>query len=216
MDNSGKNKPLPARRKSDLTLLGTSSQDLGDKVYTLEFGVNLSQISFEGLNNFSVSVYCWDKQSDVAESLTSVLEFKLQEGKNKISIEGGPTYPFWITKKTLDLACTDMDEGIVDAVQKGISWLKGEITDDFLKTNRRKVPVNLVNDRIALNLLMSSISTIIGGSMDCHNRLIKSRSQLFTNKADYINAMYDMLKQKLDDFTIVAINRGVQHYISTS
>lgn len=106
-----------------------------------------------------------------------------------------------------------MDEGIVDAVQKGISWLKGEITDDFLKTNRRKVPVNLVNDRIALNLLMSSI---IGGSMDCHNRLIKSRSQLFTNKADYINAMYDMLKQKLDDFTIVAINRGVQHYISTS
>jgi len=109
-----------------------------------------------------------------------------------------------------------MDEGIVDAVQKGISWLKGEITDDFLKTNRRKVPVNLFNDRIALNLLMSSISTIIGGSMDCHNRLIKSRSQLLTNKADYINAMYDMLKQKLDDFTIVAINRGVQHYISTS
>jgi hypothetical protein len=53
--------------------------------------------------------------------LTSVLEFKLQEGKNKISIEGGPTYPSWITKKTLDLACTDMDEGIVDAVQKGIS-----------------------------------------------------------------------------------------------
>jgi hypothetical protein len=121
MDNSGKNKPIPARRKSDLTLLGTSSQDLGDKVYTLEFGVNLSQISLEGLNNFSVSVYCWDKQSDVAESLTSVLEFKLQEGKNKISIEGGPTYPSWITKKTLDLACTDMDEGIVDAVQKGIS-----------------------------------------------------------------------------------------------
>lgn len=52
MNNSGKNKPTPARRKSDLTLLGTSSQDLGDKVYTLEFGVNLSQISFEGLNKF--------------------------------------------------------------------------------------------------------------------------------------------------------------------
>jgi len=216
MDNKDKKQPTPTRRKSDLTLLGTSSQDLGDKVYTLEFGVNLSQISLEGLNNFSVSVCCWDKQSDVTESLTSVLEFKLQEGNNKISIEGGPTYPFWITKKTLDLACTDLDEGIVDAVKKGISWLKGEITDDFLKTNRRKVPVNLLNDRIAINLLMSSISTIIGGSMDCHNRLIKSRSRLFTNKADYINAMYDMLKEELDDFTVVAINRGVKYYMATS
>lgn len=216
MEPTDPNKAKPARRKSDLTLLGTSSQDLEDKVYTLEFGVNLSRISFEGLNNYSVAITCWDKNTDVTESLSSVLEFRLQEGNNKISIEGGPPFPFWITRKTLDLSCTELDDGIVEAVTKGIAWLKGEIKDDWVSKNRRKVPANLLNDRIAVNLLMSSISTIIGGSMDCHERVIKSQSRLFTSKADYINAMYDTLKEELDDFTVVAINRGVQHYITTS
>ena len=215
MNTTDKNTSRPSRRKSDLTLLGTSSQELDDWVYTLEFGVNLSQISFEGLNNYSVSVSRTDKNSRITETLTSVLEFRLSEGNNKISIEGGPPYPFPITRKTLDLECTDLDAGIVKAVTQGIAWLKGEINDDWVSENRRRVPEGLLNDGLAITLLMSSISTIMGGSMECHNKVIKDKRPLFTSKADYINAMYDTLKNRLDDFTVVAINRGVEHYITT-
>lgn len=216
MDKRNNNPDKPTRRKSDLTLLGISSQELEDRVYTLEFGVNLAQISFEGLNNYSVSISRTDKKTGTTESLTSVLEFRLSEGNNKISIEGGPPYPFPVTRKTLDLSCTELDKGIVEVVDKGIAWLKGEIKDDWISKNRRKVPSGILNDAIAVNLLMSSISTIIAGSMDCHNRVIREKQQLFTRKEDYINAMYETLKNELDDFTVIAINRGVEHYIATS
>ena len=53
----------PSRRKSDLTLLSSSSQDLDDWVYTLEFGVNLEKTSFEGLNNYSVANTRTDKKN---------------------------------------------------------------------------------------------------------------------------------------------------------
>lgn len=214
MSTTRQDKPTPNRRKSDLTLLGTSSQDLDDRVYTLVFGVNLAKTSFEGLNNYSVAISRTDSD-DQSLTLSSVLEFRLQEDKNTISIEGGPPYSFGITDKTLDLACTDLDEDIVLAVMKGIAWLKGDIKDDWISTNRRKVPVALLEDGIAINLLMSSISTIIGGSLACHNEVIRNRSTLFTSKADYISAMYESLKGKLDEFTVVAINRGVAHYIET-
>lgn len=216
MDNLDNKPTKPARRKSDLTLLGSSSQDLEEWNYTLEFGVNLSQISFEGLNNYYVSVARTDKKNNVTETLTSVLEFRLSDDNNKISIEGGPPFPFIITSKTIDLACTDLDEDIVNAVNNGIAWLKGDIDYDWINENRRKIPTALLNDAIAINLLMSSISTIIGGSMSCHNKIIKEKQPLFTSKADYINAMYDMLRNELENFTVIAINRGVQHYIESS
>lgn len=206
----------PSRRKSDLTLLGSSSQDLDDWVYTLEFGVNLEKTSFEGLNNYSVANTRTDKKTEESETLSSVLEFRLQEGNNTISIEGGPPYDFGITKKTLDLDCIELDEDIVLAVIKGIAWLKGEIKYDWISTNRRRIPFALLADRIAINLLMSSISTIIGGSMSCHNKVIRSQSSLFTSKEDYTRAMYEALKANLEEFTVIAINRGVQHYINTN
>ena len=206
----------PHRRRSDLTLLGSSSQDLEDKIYTLEFGVNLGHITFEGLNTYSVTVTCFDKASDSTQSLTSVLEIHRQDQINAISIEGGPPYAFKVSDKTLDLSSDDLDQSIIYVVEQGISWLKGEIQDNWVTENRRKVPKELLNDRIAINLLMSSVSTIIGASLDCHRQVVKEKQHLFTSKQDYVDAMYEKLKEELDEFTVVAINRGVQHYVSSS
>ena len=214
MSTSREDTPTPSRRKSDLTLPGTSSQDLGDTVYTLVFGVNLAKTSFEGLNNYSVAITRTDSIA-VSHTLTSALEFRLQEDNNTIRIEGGPPDKFGITDETLDLDCMALDEGIVLAVMKGIAWLKGVIQDDWISTNRRKVPVALLDDGIAINQLMSSISTIIGDSLACHNQVIHNRNTLFTRETDYRNAIYAALKEKLDVFTVVAIHRGDAHYVET-
>jgi len=166
----------PSRRKSDQTLLGKSSQDLDNRVYTLEFGVNLSQIGFEGLNNYVVGISCLDKSTGKSETLTSALEINHQFASNTLNIEGGPPFGFSVSKNTMDLECTDIDESIVKAVNKGIAWLRGEITDSWIKKNRRRVPAGLLEDRIAVCLLISSISTIIGGSMECHHKVIRESS----------------------------------------
>jgi len=65
----------PSRRKSDLTLLGSSSQDLDDWVYTLEFGANLEKTSFEGLNNYSVANTRTDKKQKKAKPCLLSLSF---------------------------------------------------------------------------------------------------------------------------------------------
>lgn len=204
----------PKRRKSDLTLFGTSSQDLDNRNYTLKFGVNLSQITFEGLNNYSVAITRRDNATGKQETLSAVLEINHRFANNTISIEGGPPFGFSVDESTMDLECTEIDQNIVDTVNKGISWLKGEIKDSWIKSNRRHVPSELFGDAIAVSLLMSSISTIIGGSMECHNKVIREKQHLFTCKHDYVDAMFDSLRMELDDFTRVAINRGVQHYIA--
>lgn len=205
----------PARRKSDLTLLGSSSQEYHDRIYTLEFGVNLKQITFEGLNTYSVTVSLLDKKSQVAESLSSVLEIKLKEKNSIISINGGPPYPFQFTKNTLDLTGTELDQSLVEAVENGIAWLNGKVEVDWIvKKDRRKVPVVLLQDAIAVNLLMSSVSTVIGGSMACHLHVVREKEHLFTSKKAYAESMFERLRQKLDEFTTVAINRGVQRYLS--
>jgi len=166
----------PSRRKSDQTLLGKSSQDLDNRVYTLEFGVNLSQIGFEGLNNYVVGISCLDKSTGKSETLTSALEINHQFASNTLNIEGGPPFGFSVSKNTMDLECTDIDESIVKAVNKGIAWLRGEITDSWIKKNRRRVPAGLLEDRIAVCLLINSISTIIDSSMECHHKVIRESS----------------------------------------
>lgn len=212
--NNGKNKP--ARRKSDLTLLGTSSQDLDDRVYTIEFGVNLAQITFEGLNNYSVSIECRDKTTDTTERLSSVLEIRLREKNNSISIEGGPPCTFAVFHNTLNLTNPELDESIVGAVNNGIAWLTGDFGKDWVKENRRRVPDEILKDGIAINLLMSSISTLIAGSLACHDSVIKGNQGPFSNREDYVNAMYDQLRGRLDELTVTAINRGIQRYVATS
>ena len=122
---------------------------------------------------------------------------------------------FSVSEDTLDLSDLKLDEGIVEAVTNGIAWLKDGRTTERVE-NRRQVPRELLEDRIAMNLLMSSISTIIAGSMECHQKVIKEKQRLFTHKNDYINAMYECLQRNLDDLTVVAINRGVQYYVDHS
>ncbi len=210
-DNTDK----PARRKSDLPLLGKTSQDFENRVYTLDFKVNLSQITFEGLSNYAVTLSCYDKDSKKTESISSVLDISLKQDNNSLIIEGGPTVFFSVSEDTLDLSDLKLDEGIVEAVTSGIAWLKDGKTTEKVE-NRRQVPNELLEDRIAMNLLMSSISTIIAGSMECHQKVIKEKQRLFTHKNDYINAMYECLHKNLDDLTVVAINRGVQYYVDHS
>ncbi len=205
----------PARRKSDLSLLGNTSQDFENKVYTLDFKVNLTHITFEGLNNYAVTVSCLDKDTQVTESISSVLDISLKQDNNSLIIEGGPTVYFSVAEDTLDLSDLKLDEGIVDAVTSGIAWLKDDKTIDRVQ-NRRQVPKQLLEDRLAINLLMSSISTIIAGSIECHEIVMKEKQRLFTHKNDYSNAMYDCLQKNLDDLTVVAINRGVQYYVNRS
>ena len=120
-----------------------------------------------------------------------------------------------MNEDTLDLSDLKLDEGIVEAVTNGIAWLKDGRTTERVE-NRRQVPRELLEDRIAMNLLMSSISTIIAGSMECHQKVIKEKQRLFTHKNDYIDAMYECLQRNLDDLTVVAINRGVQYYVDHS
>lgn len=210
-DNSDK----PARRKSDLPLLGKTSQDFENRVYTLDFKVNLTQITFEGLSNYAVTISCFDKDTQQTESISSVLDISLKQDNNSLIIEGGPTVFFSVSEDTLDLSDLKLDEGIVEAVTNGIAWLKDGRTTERVE-NRRQVPRELLEDRIAMNLLMSSISTIIAGSMECHQKVIKEKQRLFTHKNDYINAMYECLQRNLDDLTVVAINRGVQYYVDHS
>ena len=78
----------PSRRKSDLPSLGNTSQEFENKIYTLEFKVNLVQITFEGLNNYAVTISCFDKDTEETESISSVLDIHLSEKNNNISIEG--------------------------------------------------------------------------------------------------------------------------------
>ncbi|MDC1528661.1 hypothetical protein N8600_06370 [Gammaproteobacteria bacterium] len=205
----------PARRKSDLPLLGKTSQDFENRVYTLDFKVNLTQITFEGLSNYAVTISCFDKDTQQTESISSVLDISLKQDNNSLIIEGGPTVFFSVNEDTLDLSDLKLDEGIVEAVTNGIAWLKDGRTTERVE-NRRQVPRELLEDRIAMNLLMSSISTIIAGSMECHQKVIKEKQRLFTHKNDYIDAMYECLQRNLDDLTVVAINRGVQYYVDHS
>lgn len=214
MDKDEPQTDRPSRRKSDLPLLGNTSQEFENKVYTLEFKVNLAQITFEGLNNYAVTVACFDKDTGTTESISSVLDMRLRENQNDLTIEGGPPVFFTVGSDTMDLSNMALDQSIVDAVNSGLSWLRGESSERMIK-NRRSVPRALLEDRMAMNLLMSSISTIIAGSMDCHKRVINEKRHLFTQKDDYINAMYDALRADLDELAVVAINRGVQHYVNT-
>lgn len=203
----------PTRRKSDLTLLGKSTQELDDKVYTLEFGVNLSQITFEGLNNYSVTISCLDKQDNHSESLSSALEIRLRDRNNILSIEGGPPYAFAVGKGTLDLKSMAIDPGIIAAVNKGIAWLKGDIDDKWLAKNRRRIPEKLIHDPLAVNLLMSSISTVIGEAMTCHERVMREQRPVFTSKSDYVDSMFNYLKTSIDELTEIAIYRAVNHLV---
>jgi hypothetical protein len=206
----------PTRRKSDVTLLGKSSHDLDHKVYTLEFGVNLSELTLEGLNNYSVSISRTDKEKGDTESLATALEVSLKNSAHTIQVEGGPPSSFTVTDKTIDLTIIELDSSIIDAVKKGLEWVKGEGDNEWIYENRRRVPVDLLNDPIAVNLLMSSISTIIGGSVDCHRRIMLEKKAMFSSRQDYIDAMYDGLRVEIDEFTVVAINRGVQNYVANS
>ena len=209
------NPDKPARRKSDLPLLGKTSQDFENRVYTLDFKVNLTQITFEALSNYAVTISCFDKDTQQTESISSVLDISPKQDNNSLIIEGGPTVFFSMSEDTLDLSDLKLDEGIVEAVTNGIAWLKDGRTTERVE-NRRQVPRELLEDRIAMNLLMSSISTIIAGSMECHQKVIKEKQRLFTHKNDYIDAMYECLQRNLDDLTVVAINRGVQYYVDHS
>jgi len=96
-----------------------------------------------------------------------------------------------------------------------LAWLKGDGQEKTIK-NRREIPRALLDDRMAMNLLMSSISTIIAGSMDCHKKVIHEEQHLFIQKHDYSNAMYKALCADLDELTVLAINRGVQHYVNSN
>lgn len=203
-----------ARRKSDSTLLGTSSQELEDKTYALEFGVNLSQISIVGLTHYSVAISCSYKNNNTHEKLSSSLEVSLNNNNHVIQIEGGPPIAFNVTDKTLDLSITELDESIIDAVNTGLSWLKGNSEEQWVKENRRKIPMDLISDGIAVNLLMSSISTIISGSVSCHKKVMQEQQAMFQSKSDYVDAMFESLRGKLDEFTEVAIHRGVQNYVA--
>tara|TARA_B110000305_G_scaffold4890_1_gene4775 strand:- start:213 stop:860 length:648 start_codon:yes stop_codon:yes gene_type:complete len=205
----------PSRRKSDLPSLGNTSQEFENKIYTLEFKVNLVQITFEGLNNYAVTISCFDKDTEETESISSVLDIHLSEKNNNISIEGGPTEVFSVGTDTLDLSNMELDENIAEAVNSGLAWLKGEGQEKMIK-NRRQIPTALLHDRMAMNLLMSSISTIIAGSMECHKRVINEKRHLFTQKNDYSDAMFDALRDELEELTVVAINRGVQHYVNSN
>jgi hypothetical protein len=217
MTNSDKSTEKPARRKSDVTLLGTSSQDLGDKVYTLKFGVNLSELTLEGLNNYSLGVACLDKQSKTTESLVTALVLSLRGDRHTMHIEGGPPIVFTTTEQTLDLTFVELEQSIIDAVNKGMEWLKGALDDDdWVQDNRRHIPLDLITDKIAINLLMSSISTLIAGSVACHKRIMHEKQSMFSSRNDYIGAMYEGLRDELDEFTEVAINRGVQNYVANS
>lgn len=206
----------PHRRRSDLTLLGSSSQELEHKVYTLTFGVDLADITFEGLHNYAVTVSRRDNNNGSEESLTSVLKIGLQSKTYNVSVDGGPAYDFTITDKTLDLDSFELDTGIVDAVNRGIAWIRGEIRDERMQANRRRVPSILLDDPIAVSLLMSSISTLVGGATRCHRQVIAAQKNTFTSKEDYINRMYDGLKDDMDTFTEVAIYRCVNYYMASS
>ena len=146
-DNSDK----PARRKSDLPLLGKTSQDFENRVYTLDFKVNLTQITFEALSNYAVTISCFDKDTQQTESISSVLDISLKQDNNSLIIEGGPTVFFSVSEDTLDLSDLKLDEGIVEAVTNGIAWLKDGRTTERVE-NRRQVPRELLEDRIATNL----------------------------------------------------------------
>lgn len=214
MSGSDNTSDKPARRKSDATLLGKSSQDLGDRVYTLEFGVNLSQISLEGLTHYSVSISRTNKDTNIEEKLSSSLEVSLSKNKHIVQVEGGPPVTFTVTQKTLDLSIIELDESIIEAVNDGLSWLQGNSAEQWVQENRRKIPIELLTEGIAVNLLMSSISTIIGGSVACHKKVMQGRQAMFQSKSDYVEAMFENLRNKLDEFTEVAINRGVQYYVA--
>ena len=217
MTSSDKSTEKPARRKSDVTLLGKSSQDLGDKVYTLEFGVNLSELTLEGLNNYSVGITRLDEQSKQSESLATALVVSLRGDRHTMHIEGGPPIVFITTEQTLDLTFIELEQSIIDAVNKGMEWLKGALDeDDWVQDNRRHVPLDLLTDKIAINLLMSSISTLIAGSVACHKKIMYEKQSMFSSRNDYIGAMYEGLRDELDEFTEVAINRGVQNYVANS
>jgi hypothetical protein len=220
MTNSDKPTERPARRKSDVTLLGKSSQDLGDKVYTLEFGVNLSELTLEGLNNYSVGITRQDKQSkksEKSESLATALVVSLRGDRHTMHIEGGPPIVFITTEQTLDLTLIELEQSVIDAVNKGMEWLKGTLDeDDWVQDNRRHVPLDLITDKIATNLLMSSISTLIAGSVACHKKIMHEKQSFFSSRNDYIGAMFEGLRDELDEFTEVAINRGVQNYVANS
>ena len=205
----------PSRRKSDLPVLGNTSQEFENKIYTLEFKVNLVQTAFEGLNNYAVTISCFDKDTQETQNISSVLDINLSEKNNNISIEGGPPVVFSVGADTMDLSNMELDENIVEAVNSGLAWLKGDGQEKTIK-NRREIPRALLHDRMAMNLLMSSISTIIAGSMDCHKKVIHEEQHLFIQKHDYSNAMYKALCADLDELTVLAINRGVQHYVNSN
>ena len=140
-----------ARSKSDLPLLGKTSQDFENRVYTLDFKVNLTQITFEALSNYAVTISCFDKDTQQTESISSVLDISLKQDNNSLIIEGGPTVFFSVSEDTLDLSDLKLDEGIVEAVTNGIAWLKDGRTTERVE-NRRQVPRELLEDRIATNL----------------------------------------------------------------
>jgi len=56
-----------------------------------------------------------------------------------------------VSEDTLDLSDLKLDEGIVEAVTNGIAWLKDGRTTERVE-NRRQVPRELLEDRIATNL----------------------------------------------------------------
>ncbi|MBT5484570.1 MAG: hypothetical protein HOK55_07570 [Gammaproteobacteria bacterium] len=173
------------------------------------------QTAFEGLNNYAVTISCFDKDTQETQNISSVLDINLSEKNNNISIEGGPPVVFSVGADTMDLSNMELDENIVEAVNSGLAWLKGDGQEKTIK-NRREIPRALLDDRMAMNLLMSSISTIIAGSMDCHKKVIHEEQHLFIQKHDYSNAMYKALCADLDELTVLAINRGVQHYVNSN
>lgn len=215
-NSSPDNESKLTRRKSDATLLGMSSHELNDKIYSLEFGVNLSLLTLEGLTHYSVAISCFDKNSQQEQKLSSSLEVSLTTSDHKVQIEGGPPIRFSVSEKTHDLEELSLEDSIVNTVNQGVSWLKGEPDSEWVKENRRQVPEALLNDAIAVNLLMSSISTIIAGSVFCHRKVISNQKQMFESRDHYIKAMVFELRAKLDDFTHLAIHRGVQLFVASS
>lgn len=202
-------------RSTDLTLLGQSSQDMGDKVYTLAFGVDLTDASFDGLHNYAVAITCLNRKTGKAETLNAALEIHLGEGVYRLGMEGSPPRLFSIRNDTLDLNNSDLDPGIIDVVNQGISWLVPAPGIPKRQPNRRHIPSGLLHDTMAINLLMSSVSTLIAGAQDCQTRVISQKSHLFTSRDDFIGSMFDCLKEQMDHFTCVAINRCVNHTMAT-
>jgi len=186
--------------------LVTISHDSSDRFYRILLEADISRVSLEGMNKYTILLGSRHKDSDLQELLRAELELNLRREMNSVSIEGSSPHFFSVTRKSLDINDTDIDSSIHEAVDLVLMDLRSAASSHN-GFNRSSC---ILFDALSASFIKAGISSLLALSTWAHKEVIHNANHLFASRQDYVRDMTVLLgsreKELTDSILVKAIH----------